>query len=612
MASAITQLRLPRGMIGKIKCYLSETQIIHDSDLPKEICNLNPHFFAYGQFPLYLAYLSDLTFRTIFQGVTFSSLQNTSTANEYFASTFDSAIIWLRIISTLASITTIYLVFLLTKKVTSTKFALLASLMIAFIPGLIQSAHFGTTESLLSCFYIGSVYFSIRIFEKSDKKDFTEILKNNSKFIILYSLFLGLAIGSKLTGLFLFIPLFLGFIYRSLIFIKNIKTKKKILTSYLFITFFISVLGIFISLIVSFYNIIDTKNFLSAVFGYERDVATGKYEAFYTRQFVNSIPVIFQMKNIFPYVLGLPIFIGGIFGFLFISIKLVISFFKRIIQKKGLKKIYAFLDQYLAIIILTISFLIFLLPNAFLYAKWSRFMTPILPFFVIFYAIILEKIYSHVININSKLQVKNKSGASKPFTSLVIGVMVLISLIPGIAFMSIYASKDSRVLASEWIYENIPSDAYILSETGNVIDIPVGLPGYDDKEIPKNLKIVSFDFYHLDQNPNLFGQLINHLYRADYIFIPSRRIFANYPLQPEKFPLVTKYYQLLFSGKLGYEKIHEIYSFPRLSIGNLDFLFPDEVSEETFTVFDHPVIRIFKKKINYNALDYLEMFNRDK
>ena len=116
-----------------------------------------------------------------------------------------------------------------------------------------------------------------------------------------------------------------------------------------------------------------------------------------------------------------------------------------------------------------------------------------------------------------------------------------------------------------------------------------------------------------------------HLEKADYIFIPSRRIFANYSRLPDKYPLITKYYQLLFSGRLGFEEAAEFSSFPSLSFSYLTYntsttlsaglqpktynlSFPDEQSEETFTVFDHPVIRIYKKVKQMTKEEYKAMF----
>jgi len=89
-------------------------------------------------------------------------------------------------------------------------------------------------------------------------------------------------------------------------------------------------------------------------------------------------------------------------------------------------------------------------------------------------------------------------------------------------------------------------------------------------------------------------ELKNHLENANYIFIPSRRIFANHPR--DKYPKLNEYYDKLFSRELGFKKIAEFTSYPKITLfGKTILEFPDEQSEETFTVFDHPVVRIYKK-----------------
>jgi hypothetical protein len=233
-------------------------------------------------------------------------------------------------------------------------------------------------------------------------------------------------------------------------------------------------------------------------------------------------------------------------------------------------------------------------------------MTPVFPFFAIFAGLGVQQIYQVLKNFIIKYQ-KSNNIFSFSFFILHFAFLILV-ILPGIAFMSIYTHEDSRVTASRWIYENVPSNSYILSETANVVDIPLQIPNYTLPSRDYNLTVISFDFYHLDEEPRLFLQLLNHLEKADYILIPSRRIFANHPRQANKYPLVTKYYQLLFSGRLGFEKVTEISSFPGFTLYPLRLTLPDEEAEETFTVFDHPVVRIYRKTKSLNIEEYKKLF----
>ena len=179
--------------------------------------------------------------------------------------------------------------------------------------------------------------------------------------------------------------------------------------------------------------------------------------------------------------------------------------------------------------------------------------------------------------------------------------LVVVSCLPGLLFSSIYFLPDIRFTASEWIYKNIPSGSQILYDTGNVVDIPIVPPKSSYQLSAISYQLTSFDFYRLDENPELFSKLLNHLGNSDYIIVPSRRIFANHLRFPEKYSLSAKYYELLFSGQLGFAPVAKIEPF-------YSKIFKDERAEETFSVFDHPTVRIYKKYDTLSKLRYEILF----
>lgn len=62
------------------------------------------------------------------------------------------------------------------------------------------------------------------------------------------------------------------------------------------------------------------------------------------------------------------------------------------------------------------------------------------------------------------------------------------------------------------------------------------------------------------------------------------------------YPQLNDYYQKLFSGELGFEKVAEFVAYPKIELfGKTLIELPDEEAEETWTVFDHPVFRIYKR-----------------
>ena len=508
--SPIVGLNLPTSMSGNWEPVTSWIKIIK----PLDISNcFNPRFFAYGQFPLYFGYIV-VFFLKFFDG------------DLGFPISFQEAAISLRIISAIASIINAIIIIKIIKVITKKEsylLSLISYLLIIFSPFAIQFAHFGTTESLLMLFYSLIIYLSMLMLER-----------RTIDAVVWLALVSGLTVATKISSIiFIIVPLI------------TILSSLRPWDRYKNIIKF-GMLTIIFMVLFSPHNLINLKDFISSM-NYESDVALGKYLVFYTRQFFNTQPILFQLEKVFPYTLGWSVFILGSLGFLGLSWK----------DRK--------------INLLRFAFLIYFIPSAVIYAKWSRFMAPIFPLMLIFSVLFLQNL---IFKLNHKFWIPAFAG------------MTVLMVIPGVAYLSIYQKSDVRFQASKWIYKNIPNNSYILSETANVVDIPVESESY---KVHNVYKVISFNFYDIDESPILQQELADHLAKADYIFVPSRRIFANHPKQ--KYPVLNKYYEDLFSGKLGFEKVAEFESYPEI----FQWKFPDEEAEETWIVFDHPVIRIYKK-----------------
>ena len=456
--------------------------------------NLHPDFFAYGQFPLFLTFFTTPKHQ------------------------FSSIILTLRFWSAVFSTFSVLFFYLIIKQfIKSQKIIYFSVLLFIFTPGLIQSAHFGTTESILILVFLVNIYYSIKI------------LKNiKLKYLILSALMSGIGLATKISSLILISPIFLSLLFS---FLKNKKILKFISNTFIFLS-----ITFLIGLIFSPYNVLDFSKFKSSMI-YEIGVANGNIPVFYTRQFIDSIPYLFQFQKIFPYVVGIPILILSVIS-IFMLLK---SFLKHRFDTR--------------LLLVLIPSLIYFLYQGQLFVKWTRFMSPIFFVFPFLVSILFSKI--------------------KKTTYLIL--LSTICLIPGVFFMKNYFLPDIRVQASEWINHFIPSRSRILSESGNVINLP--LNQFD-------LEVNNFDFYKLDENIENKNQLQVLINDSDYIFIPSRRVFKNQ--NNSNFPNSQNYYQKLFSGNLDFKQIKDFYA-------NNSFLLNSENAEETWSVFDNPTIRIFQK-----------------
>ena len=73
---------------------------------------------------------------------------------------------------------------------------------------------------------------------------------------------------------------------------------------------------------------------------------------------------------------------------------------------------------------------------------------------------------------------------------------------------------------------------------------------------------------------------------------PSRRIFANFLRLPDQYPITYNFYKNLLEGNHAFVLVKEFKvfnSWQEVLLGS------DLSSEETWTVFDHPTIRLFAK-----------------
>ncbi|MBU3935202.1 glycosyltransferase family 39 protein, partial [Patescibacteria group bacterium] len=423
--------------------------------------SLNPHFFSYSQFPLYLVFFTQKLFSL---------------------SGYSSAVFVLRFYSALFSVLTVFVFYKLSQIIfAQKKSSLIFVILLIFSPGLIQTAHFGTTESLLILIFALNLYLSLLLLSTT----------RPLRLIFLLSLTSGIGLASKLTALIFTLPVFLAIFFRFFL-------SRKFILFFSFSLFFFSTL-LFFFLLFSPYNLIEFSDFIGAM-RYEITVANGSARVFYTSQFLHTLPYLFQLQKIFPHTSGLPVFILSLFSFPFL------------IKNFTLKKPKP--------IILFLSVLVYFLYVGRLYVKWTRFMSPLFFLFPLLATLTLSRL------------------KSKKFFY----PCLILAILPGLFFLSRYFSPDSRLQASRWIDQNVPSDSPIFSEAGNVINLPLATKNFYQPE--------NFDFFTLDTKPQAVDDLATGLYQSDYLLIPSRRIFKNQ--NNSNFPLSRRYYSHLFDYSLGF------------------------------------------------------------
>lgn len=513
IASAVSQLQLPHQM--------------------------NPHFFAYGSLPIYAIYFTAVGanyLSQVLQLIPIAPIQIVS---------FDQAIMISRIFSALFATFLIPIMYFLGKKMKNTTTGIIAAFLTTASVGFIQFAHFGTFELWLT-------FFSVLLFSQC----LSYLAKPSKTMFLLTTITWGILIAIKVSSLAL-LPLPFAVIAAQ----HFQKTHSKKISGYLKLSTFLSILNflkkivlfIVIAAVVYFatnpYVILDTKDFVSSM-NYESSVALGTLSVFYTGNFADTTPGLYQFLHVYPFLLN-PL----------ITILFILSFIYLLFQSIKTKN---------QSFILLIAYFLFLFSSqAVLFVKWTRYMMPTLPF-----------IYLTVAIASTQILQKKRAFA---MTGVVIAVCAIFSFS---YFKTAFINTDSRIDALLAAQRLIPVNATILSETADL-----GILPFQDA-FPH---LTTFNFYDLDTNsPDATeGQLQQKIAESQFIILPSQRILQPRITKPTMFPKGYVFYTSLVNGNLGF---HKIYETPCDIFCKITYL-GDPVYwwEQTVSVFDRPTVFIFKR-----------------
>ncbi|MBE7557222.1 MAG: glycosyltransferase family 39 protein [Anaerolineales bacterium] len=174
---------------------------------------------------------------------------------------------------------------------------------------------------------------------------------------------------------------------------------------------------------------------------------------------------------------------------------------------------------------------------------------------------------------------------------IILAVMVLAgSAFWALAFVNgVYGSEHPWVTFSRWTYANVPDGSCIAREHWDE-GIPANLDEPNGNALAHAYIQPELPMYEEDTREK-YERLRGTLMNCDYIALASNRLWRTIPRLPERYPMSTRYYEALFSGALGFEQIYSVETPPRLGPFTID----DQSADESFTVYDHPRPILFKK-----------------
>ena len=513
---------------------------------------LNPHFFAYGTFPLYLLAIVGNLLSHINPEVT--TMANLTLVGRVLSAIFDGGTILL----------TGWLGLLLTDDDTPARnrawaVAFLAAALVTFTPLQLQLSHFFVVDTVLLFFVVLTILASVALVR-------TEALLRWS---LIAGLAFGLAVATKVSAAPLIVPMVVACLLRWY------KRGEFYTTLVSFLVQICVALAAF--LIAMPYALLDETNFIQQIVD-QGNLARGNLDLPYVRQFAGTVPYLNEAQNMFFWGMGvmLGLAVGG--GILWLCWR---------VWKRSAGPWLIVLSWVLVYSAIVGDF----------YVKFMRYMLPVYPLLTLIAAAGLVA-FARAVTARSSTASYRRVITVLPY--LAIALVLGGTMFQGLALLNVYSQPNTRISASQWMYSHIkPGSVLTYEQWDDPLPVAVGnnQPGiYIQATYPdaNGQPQTGLDLYG-DDTTDKAKQLAKLLPTINAITMPTDRLDKSIPRLPFRYPLTIHYYQLLYSGQLGFHLAATFANHPNLFGITLD----DSNADESYSVFDHPTAHIFVRDTPY-------------
>lgn len=538
----------------------------------------NPRFFAYGSLPLYVLRLA--TWLVGLLNPAMAELQSSYLVG--------------RVLSVLFDLGTVWLVFGLGRRLFDAATGLLAATLVASTVLHIQLAHFYAVDTVLTFFILATVYVAVGMTRRA------RIGRG-----IWLGVLLGLSLATKVSAAPLGLCIVLAWFSGSLG--QQSGGWRKRFGAALF-----AILGCFITGLVALivfmvcepYAVVDVVTFAVDVI-HESRMARGTVDLPYTRQFIGTLPYLYPLWQAALWSMGLPLGMASYAASLVALVQVIRRIAHRSWQRAAeLAVPIAWVAVYFGI---TGSF----------HAKFLRYMLPVVPLLCLW--------------CSWALTYPLRGRGAQRNTWRVLGVVGVVAVLAGnclyaLAYLNVYRHPHPWVQTTAWLCRSLPPRSSILVEHW---DDPLPLiQGTRDLGCYSRHDINTLPAYSRDTTQKL-ETLLAELERNDYLVLASNRLYNTIPRLPDRYPLTSRYYQLLLGERLGFEAVYFAAVYPSLFGWDIvDDTFTDPLlprpkllaqeeakrhrlvlgrADESYSVYDHPLAMVFRKTRSLTRGEYLAL-----
>lgn len=468
-----------------------------------------------------------------------------------------------REVSAGASLLTVLLVLLIGWRSYRYGVGVWAMLLLSGVVLAIQHAHFGTTDSLLTLELLLLTALCLHYLHRGGWLSMAGA-----------GVVLGLSVATKMTAvLFGFWPLF-ALLLRVQQQGEGWGERIRVLLRHGSVLAGAALVACFVG---SPYYFLDWRGLLHSMQVEAAVVTAGRAD--YTNQFIGTIPYLYQLYNALV-TMGPPLVLLGLAGWGYLLV--------RGLRGRGATDL-----------LLVVGPTLYLLVIGRMYAKYTRYLLPLLPFLCLYGGLLLDALW-------------RRGGWQRWLSRLGGGTVVALTAGYGILFaVGVYGQPDPRLVASAWVYQQVKRGSVLLyDEVFSRQRLPVALEEPENplamtlrRTLYNRRKLWVYDAER-NRSPDYYAEMLP---RGDYIILASRSQHITFRRLPKRFPVQSCFYRLLFAEKLGYVLVKEWSRGPRLGTWRIDA--PDNPwLEETFQIFDHPTVFLFARRENLDAATVEQAF----
>jgi 4-amino-4-deoxy-L-arabinose transferase-like glycosyltransferase len=192
-------------------------------------------------------------------------------------------------------------------------------------------------------------------------------------------------------------------------------------------------------------------------------------------------------------------------------------------------------------------------------------------------------------------------------TGTAVGLAVATTALYAVAYLHVFAAPDSRLSAAKYMLARAPAGSRVLVEPSQNM-VPFGSylqePSFYRDYMLRGAGATREDHYHLvslDTYVYLYDRrhspedksryIASRLAQADYIVMDDTFLQFYRHLSADEHGVVKQYYDDLFAGRLGFELLRTFKVYPSI----VGVPINDDAAELSFRLFDHPRVYIFRR-----------------